>query len=60
MTMVAWSLLALAVALGVAGHPQAALFTAIASLGLALGSPTDEQADARRRNHAHRVRTWQR
>jgi hypothetical protein len=59
-TTVARGLLLLAVALLLAGHFQSALFVAIAAGGLAIGGPTDEQQDARRRNppvrQARRVR----
>jgi len=59
MAAVAWSLLLLAVVIGLAGKYEAGLFVAIASLAVALFAPTDEQADARRRNpiqQARRVR----
>jgi len=56
MTTVAWGLLLLAVALGIAGHFEAALFVAIASLTVAVLAPSDEQADARRRNPIRQAR----
>lgn len=60
MTGIAYALLALAALLGVAGKYEAGLFVAIASLAVAVFGPSDEQQDARRRNHAHRVREWYR
>jgi hypothetical protein len=56
-TQAGWLLLAFAVALIVVGAPQAALLVAIAAgLVAVAGAPSREQADARRRNHARRIR----
>jgi len=56
MTAIAWILLGVAVAFGVAGFFEAAAFVAIASLAVAIAGPDDERADARRRNPVRRAR----
>lgn len=54
-TTAGWLLLLLAMACLATGAPQAALVVALAAgLVAVVGSPTPEQADARRRNQAHR------
>jgi len=58
-TAIAYALLALAVLLGATGKFEAGLFVALSALVVYVLGPSDEQADARRRNpiqQARRVR----
>jgi len=56
MTAIAWGLLALAFLLGVTGKPEAGLFLAFSAIVVYVLGPTEEQADARRRNPVRQAR----
>jgi hypothetical protein len=53
-TRAGWLLIGIAVGLTIASAYPAALFVLLAAGGVALTAETDDQRDARQRNHAHR------
>jgi hypothetical protein len=53
-SLAGWVLTGIAVGLALANAYPAALFVLLAAGGVALTAETDDQRDARQRNHAHR------